>query len=717
MHIVFLTNLFPSGRNVSGPARYVANIAEALVKSGHSVTVITESFDGKQSDLNKVQICKVKIVGMLGGSLIKNTPFGKAYNNLIRSICYYKQVRALAKRKHIDIVQSVSGYALALVRVRKIPYIVRVSEFPPLWRGANEENFDFEASLRPELDEKLSIMAVKRADAVIAPSKLLAGLLKERIGVEAEVVESPVMLDDTARTFSERQLMPGTYWLTFGKVIMRKEVHVIAAIVDRMLDEYPDMKWVMVGKDNGVIYRNKAMNASDLFRKLIKKHRDRFMYLGEITDKNRLFALIQNANACILPTRVDNLPNTVLEAMAFGKIVISTTGPHGTSVEQLISDGENGFLAKIDLAASLEEKIREVMRLDEAGRRSVERKAYDRVSGLSPEKVCDVMVKIYRRTIDEKRKSMWAELSAQYKDLTIVKKKRIEETYKTVMHKDIDWNHVRTFNEKMQWMKLYYRDYRVVLCADKLYVKKYLKRKGLGEHVPKTIAVYHSAEEIDYDRLPEKFVIKVTHGSGFVILCPNKAELNQKETNEKLNSWLNLRYGYVHNEWFYDVLKPRIFVEEFLKDEENSVPIDYKLFCFNGICKLIYTVKNRELKRKMYMDFYNREWQKQPFGRKYRTSKDGVKKPESLEQMIEMAEYLAKDFPFVRVDFYLCNNRLYIGELTFIPGNGLEAFKPSKYDRVYGAEFELPDKKEIKRKRAEYQHFRRFCKARNVLWN
>ena len=717
MHIVFLTNLFPSGRNVSGPARYIANIAEALVKKGHSVTVVTESFDGKQSDLNGVQICKVKVGGMISSPRIKNTTFGKAYQNFVRSFCYYKQVRALAKRTHIDIVQSVSGYALALVRMRKIPYIVRVSEFPPLWRLSNEENFDFEASLKPKPDERLSFMAMKGADALVAPSGLLAGLLKEKVHVEAKVVESPVMLDRHERVLSEKELTPGMYWLTFGKIIMRKEIHVIAAIADQMLGEYPDMKWVMVGKDNGLIYQGKAMNAGTLFQKLIKEHKDRFVYLGEITDKDRLFSLVQNANACILPTRVDNLPNTVLEAMAFGKIVISTTGPHGTSVEQLITDGENGFLAEIDHADSLAEKIREMMRLDEAGRMSVERKAYDRVSGLSPEKVCDVMLKIYRKTIEEKGKSVWTELSEIYKNLTVVKKKRIEKTYKTIMHKDLDLNHVRTFNEKMQWMKLYYRDYRVVLCADKLYVKKYLKRKGVGEHVPKTIAVYHSAEEIDYDKLPEKFVIKVTHGSGFVIVCQNKAELDPEETNKKLNNWLNVRYGYVHNEWFYEVLKPRIFVEEFLEDEASTVPVDYKLFCFNGVCKLIYTVKNRELKRKMYMDFYDREWQKQPFGRKYRTSKDGVKKPEALEQMIETAEYLAKDFPFVRVDFYSCNNRLYIGELTFIPGNGLEAFKPSKYDAVYGAELELPDKSEIRRKKAEYRRFRRYCKAKNVLWN
>lgn len=407
MHIVFLTNLFPSGKNISGPARYVANMADALVKrgGGHRVTVITESFDGRQSDLNGVRIYKVKVGGKIGSPLIKNTAIGKAYNNLVRSICYYKQVRALAKRTHIDIVQSVSGYALALVRVRKIPYIVRVSEFAPLWRKSNEENFEFEECLKPKLDERLSFMAMKGADALVAPSRLLAGLLKEKIGVTAEVVESPVMLDSHEKGFSEKSLTPGTYWLTFGKIIMRKEIHVIASIADQMLGEYPDMKWVMVGRDNGVIYRSKEMNASNLFRKLIKKHSDRFVYLGEITDKDRLFSLVQNANACILPTRVDNLPNTVLEAMAFGKIVISTTSSHGTSVEQLITDGENGFLAEIDNAASLADKIREAMRLDEEGRIAVERKAYDRVSGLSPEKVCEIMLKIYRKTIDEKKKS------------------------------------------------------------------------------------------------------------------------------------------------------------------------------------------------------------------------------------------------------------------------------------------------------------------------
>lgn len=313
---------------------------------------------------------------------------------------------------------------------------------------------------------------------------------------------------------------------------------------------------------------------------------------------------------------------------------------------------------------------------------------------------------------------MRIKLCNKLKGLRIVKEKRIKEAYKAAMHKEINLKHVQTFNEKMQWIKLYYRDYKVVLCADKLYSKKYLERRGLGDYVPKVISVFRSTDEIDYDKLPEKFVIKTTHGSGFVIVCKNKTELNRREANKKLDNWMKTRYGELTNEWFYDVLKPRIFVEEYLENADSAMLIDYKLMCFNGRCELIFTVKNRELKKRMYVDFYDRQWQKQPFGRKYRTSKDeGVKKPEELEQMIEIAEFLAKDFPFVRVDFFFCNGRLYIGELTFIPGNGLEAFRPYKYDGVYGALLELPDKKELQRKRAEYRRFRHICKARNMLWN
>lgn len=313
---------------------------------------------------------------------------------------------------------------------------------------------------------------------------------------------------------------------------------------------------------------------------------------------------------------------------------------------------------------------------------------------------------------------MQVKLPAAFRKLRIVRERRIKRVYKDFMHKDIDLKNVHTFNEKMQWMKLYYIDYRMVLCADKLHVKKYLAERGLKKYVPRTIAVYHSAEEIDYDNLPEKFVIKTTHGSGFIIVCTDKADLNREEANKQLEEWLNIKYGEgTNNEWFYDVLKPRIFVEEYLEDAEGIRLIDYKLLCFNGKCKLIFTVKNRESKKNMYVDFYDREWNKLPFGRLYRTSEDGVKKPEALEQMIEVAESLAKEFPFVRVDFFLCNGRLYIGELTFIPGSGLEAFEPSQYDAVYGAELELPDKNEIGRKKAEYRRFRRLCKAKNVLWN
>lgn len=310
-----------------------------------------------------------------------------------------------------------------------------------------------------------------------------------------------------------------------------------------------------------------------------------------------------------------------------------------------------------------------------------------------------------------------SKLMAIFDECKIVKKKKIEEAYRRRMHKELNFNNIQTFNEKMQWLKLYYRDYKVVLCADKLHAKTYLRQHGLGNYVPKTLAIYHSTKDINYDKLPNKFVIKTTHGSGYVIVCIDKEALDCKKANEMLDRWLEIKYGAITHEWFYDVLKPRIFVEEYLEDAENAMPIDYKFLCFNGKCKLIFTVKNRELKRDMYMDFYDRDWNKLPFGRLYHTSRDGVKKPDRLEEMLEIAESLAVDFPFVRIDFFLCNGRLYIGEMTFIPGNGHEAFRPSRYDGIYGAELELPDKKYLRRKKIEYLRFRHFCKKRNILRN
>ena len=286
--------------------------------------------------------------------------------------------------------------------------------------------------------------------------------------------------------------------------------------------------------------------------------------------------------------------------------------------------------------------------------------------------------------------------------LTVFRMQVIRKQYRRRMGRSIRFFHIISFNEKMQWLKLYYRNYRMVLCADKLLAKKYLSKRGYGDRVPKTLAVYKSPRAIRLEDLPDQFVLKTTHGSGYVVICKDKKNFDLYKAQKKLDEWMQFRYGSVTQEWFYDVLKPRIFAEEFLPGLDDRQLPDYKFMCFNGKCKLIFTVSERELHHHMKVDFYDAEWNHLPIRRMYPNTKDGLPKPECFDEMIRIAENLATEFPFVRVDFYQVNGTVHIGELTFFPGSGWEPFDNYEDDVFYGNCLKLPSLKERVQKAREY---------------
>ncbi len=280
----------------------------------------------------------------------------------------------------------------------------------------------------------------------------------------------------------------------------------------------------------------------------------------------------------------------------------------------------------------------------------------------------------------------------------------------------------KTFNEKLQWLKLFYKDYRMVICSDKLLAKKYLKYHGWGMYLPKTILVCDEIKMLNEESLPNECIIKTTHGSGNVMKYDaDNSDMNFNKIKRMFNIWINQPYWNCMKEWAYNVVKPRIFVEEYLQDSKLVSLVDYKFMCFNGKCKLIFLVLNREKEEKMFVDFYDTNWNKLPFKRKYHSSKKVIQKPQQFEKMIEIAETISKDFPFLRVDFYIVNNKLYIGELTFFPGSGWEVFEPEYYDNVYGDLLKLPNIMQCISKYIQYIIFYRKIKQGEFhgleLWN
>lgn len=259
--------------------------------------------------------------------------------------------------------------------------------------------------------------------------------------------------------------------------------------------------------------------------------------------------------------------------------------------------------------------------------------------------------------------------------------------------KKLDFNNINTFNEKLQWLKLYDRNPKYTRMVDKYEAKEYVGEIIGKEHIIPTVGIYNNFNEIKWENIPNEFVIKCTHDSGGLVICKEKKEFNIRDARKKINKSLKQNYYYQGREWPYKNIKPRIIIEEYIKDTKSKDLKDYKIFCFNGKPQLILVCSNRNGAFKN-TDFYDIDWNLMPFTRQNHTNNPkGIEKPKKLEEMLNIAEKLSKDIPFVRVDLYEVNGKIYFGELTFYPSSGFEGFNPVEYDKILGDMLELPKEK------------------------
>lgn len=255
--------------------------------------------------------------------------------------------------------------------------------------------------------------------------------------------------------------------------------------------------------------------------------------------------------------------------------------------------------------------------------------------------------------------------------------------FRIVLKKKLNLKNPQTFNEKIQWCKLYYypRSKRVVTCADKYAVREYIKRKGYGETLTPLLGVWDNANDIEWDKLPNQFVLKCNHGCAYNIVVPDKRKLDKVKATKQLNDWLKEDFGAFNIELHYSKIKPhKVICEEFLGESIT----DYKFFCFNGEPKYIYVSNDLIHDRQAQIGFFYLDGTKMPLTRDDYTDIPEVKLPPFFDKMTQMAKKLSQDFPFVRVDFFIANGRYYFAELTFTPGAGMMPFNPEKYDLEWG---------------------------------
>ncbi len=249
----------------------------------------------------------------------------------------------------------------------------------------------------------------------------------------------------------------------------------------------------------------------------------------------------------------------------------------------------------------------------------------------------------------------------------------------------------KRYTEKLQWYKLYHRDPLMAQCADKYEVRAYIEKKGLGNILNECYGVYQSEDDIDFDVLPEQFVIKATNGAGGVgiEICKDKSQLDIPKLKKELHRWLKPQKNGGGREWVYYQYKPKLMIEKYLAPGkgENSL-VDYKFFCFNGEPYCLYVMNECFTEGGVRQNIYDLDFNVMPYMReKIKPIHTKINKPDNFDEMIEIARKLSEDFPYVRVDLYDIDGRVLFGELTFFPESGYYDFEPDEFDFVLGEKF------------------------------
>jgi hypothetical protein len=264
---------------------------------------------------------------------------------------------------------------------------------------------------------------------------------------------------------------------------------------------------------------------------------------------------------------------------------------------------------------------------------------------------------------------------------------KVKKQYRKNVGEDLNLENPRTLSEKIQWLKLYNRDPLQTVVSDKLRVRDYVA-EAIGEkYLNELYGVYNSVDEIDLDALPDAFVLKANHGSGWNIMCPDKAEFNWKAEKRKLKRWISTNFYWKHREWAYKNIEPKIICEKFMKQVAGEKLINYKFNCFHG-----EPVGGTVIFRKdgnLVINTYDNEWQKVPIIKMGFDYEAEFKKPAKYDEMLEVCRKLSKPFPYVRIDLYCPGDEIVFGEITLYSGSGFSKIKPDHYNRQYGDSIDL----------------------------
>ena len=250
----------------------------------------------------------------------------------------------------------------------------------------------------------------------------------------------------------------------------------------------------------------------------------------------------------------------------------------------------------------------------------------------------------------------------------------------------------QTYNEKLQWLKLHDRRPEYTKMVDKVEAKKYVANIIGEEHIIPTLAIYEKVEDIDFDVLPNQFVLKCTHDSGGIVVCRDKSKLDKEVALANLKKGLSRNYYYQKREWPYKDVKPRIIAEQYMEDESGELK-DYKFFCFYGEPKAMFIASDRfDDTQETKFDFFDMDFNHLPFTNGHPNATKAIEKPRGFEEMKNLTKKLSAGIPHARIDFYDIKGKIYFGEITFFHWSGMKPFEPKEWDYKFGEWIKLPIK-------------------------
>lgn len=304
------------------------------------------------------------------------------------------------------------------------------------------------------------------------------------------------------------------------------------------------------------------------------------------------------------------------------------------------------------------------------------------------------MLRLISELIDEDKRFLWLAYHGFYNNLS--DEEFLKRKFKARLGYTLNLDNPKTYNEKIQWLKIHDRRPIYNTMVDKYEVKKYVASIIGEEYIIPTIGVWDKYEDIEFDTLPDQFVLKCTHDSGGLVIVPDKHKLDLKIAKRKITKCLKNNYYFVGREWPYKDIKPRIIAEKYLTEEskntsygETSPLKDYKIYTFNGVARLCMINQDRKVHTRA--DYFDRNYKWLDFKWGYDHAEVPPPKPRNYELMYELAEKLAVDSTELRVDFYEVNGRVFFGELTFFDGSGFDRIEPIEWDYKLGSMIKLPD--------------------------